>query len=651
MKKSFYITTPIYYPSAKLHIGHAYSTTMADCITRYKKMCGYDTFFLTGSDEHGMKIQRSAEKNGQTPKEYVDGIVATFQQLWKRLDIENDSFIRTTDKKHFKSVQDIFTLIYKKGDIYKSSYSGHYCTSCETYFTELQLHENYTCPDCGKPTEIIEEESYFFKMSNYQDKLLEYINTHPDFIQPKSRRNEMINFIKQGLEDLSISRTSFDWGIPVPIDDKHVIYVWFDALTNYISALNWSENDKTLFEKFWPADIHLVGKDIARFHCIIWPCMLLSAGLPLPKQIFSHGWLLIDGGKMSKSKGNVVDPNILIDRYGSDALRYYLLSDIVLGQDGNYSEEELIKCINVDLANDYGNLVSRTIAMIDKYLDGKIVKTDKSFNQFDKDLKQVALETADIVGEYLECLDFAKAIEGIKKLISRANKYIDETTPWIIAKNLEKKPELECILYSLAEVIRISTTLFMPFMPKLSQRVSEQLGYCFKNATWDLAKTWGIIPNQTSISKKDPLFPRIDKDNFIQLTEKPSLEEFSNSSIKTSSIKLIKSDINFEDFEKLDIRVALVKKCELVEKADKLLKFTLDIGVEERIVLSGIREFYSDPNYFIGKKVILLANLKPRKIRGITSEGMILSVANSNDSVLETLLVSNDQISPGDSIS
>ena len=614
-------------------------------------MCGYDTFFLTGSDEHGMKIQRSAEKNGQTPKEYVDGIVATFQQLWKRLDIENDSFIRTTDKKHFKSVQDIFTLIYKKGDIYKSSYSGHYCTSCETYFTELQLHENYTCPDCGKPTEIIEEESYFFKMSNYQDKLLEYINTHPDFIQPKSRRNEMINFIKQGLEDLSISRTSFDWGIPVPIDDKHVIYVWFDALTNYISALNWSENDKTLFEKFWPADIHLVGKDIARFHCIIWPCMLLSAGLPLPKQIFSHGWLLIDGGKMSKSKGNVVDPNILIDRYGSDALRYYLLSDIVLGQDGNYSEEELIKCINVDLANDYGNLVSRTIGMIDKYLDGKIVKTDKSFNQFDKDLKQVALETADIVGEYLECLDFAKAIEGIKKLISRANKYIDETTPWIIAKNLEKKPELECILYSLAEVIRISTTLFMPFMPKLSQRVSEQLGYCFKNATWDLAKTWGIIPNQTSISKKDSLFPRIDKDNFIQLTEKLSLEEFSNSSIKTSSIKLIKSDINFEDFEKLDIRVALVKKCELVEKADKLLKFTLDIGVEERIVLSGIREFYSDPNYFIGKKVILLANLKPRKIRGITSEGMILSVANSNDSVLETLLVSNDQISPGDSIS
>ena len=488
-------------------------------------------------------------------------------------------------------------------------------------------------------------------MSNYQDKLLEHINNHPDFIQPKSRRNEMINFIKQGLEDLSISRTSFNWGIPVPIDENHVIYVWFDALTNYISALNWSENDKALFEKFWPADIHLVGKDIARFHCIIWPCMLLSAGIPLPKQIFSHGWLLIDGGKMSKSKGNVVDPNILIDRYGSDALRYYLLSDIVLGQDGNYSEEELIKCINVDLANDYGNLVSRTIAMIDKYLDGKIVKTDKSFNQFDKDLKQIALETADIVGEYLECLDFAKAIESIKKLISRANKYIDETTPWIIAKNLEKKPELECILYSLAEVIRISTTLFMPFMPKLPQRVSEQLGYCFKNATWDTAKTWGIIPNQTLITKKDPLFPRIDKDNFIQLTEKLSSEEFSSSSIEISSIKPIKSDINFEDFEKLDIRVALVKKCELVEKADKLLKFTLDLGLEERIVLSGIREFYSDPNYFIGKKVVLLANLKPRKIRGITSEGMILSVANSNDSILETLLVNHDKLSPGDLIS
>lgn len=651
MKKTFYITTPIYYPSARLHIGHAYSTTMADCITRYKKMCGYDTFLLTGSDEHGMKIQRSAEKNQQSPKEYVDQIVATFQQLWKRLDIDNDSFIRTTDKKHFESVQKIFTIIYNKGDIYKSSYSGHYCTSCETYFTELQLNENYTCPDCGKITEIIEEESYFFKMSNYQEKLLDYINNHPDFIQPKSRRNEMINFIKRGLEDLSISRTSFDWGIPVPIDENHVIYVWFDALTNYISALNWSESDKALFEKFWPADVHLVGKDIARFHCIIWPCMLLSAGLPLPKQIFSHGWLLIDGGKMSKSKGNVVDPNLLIDKYGSDALRYYLLSDIVLGQDGNYSEEELIKCINVDLANDYGNLVSRTIAMIDKYLNGKITKTNQLFNQFDRELKQLALDTANIVGEYLEQLDFAKAIETIKKLISRANKYIDETTPWIVAKDLQRKHELECILYSLAEVIRITTTLFMPFMPKLPQRVSEQLGYCFDNTTWDSAKIWGVIPNQTLTNKKGPLFPRIEKDDAVQLIENLSSKESVYSSKEPLSIEPIKSDISFEDFKKLDIRAALVKKCEFVEKADKLLKFTLDIGLEERVVLSGIREYYPDPSYFIGKKVILLANLKPRKIRGIISEGMILSVANFDESVLETLLINNSQISPGNSIS
>ena len=651
MKKTFYITTPIYYPSARLHVGHAYSTTMADCITRYKKMCGYDTFFLTGSDEHGMKIQRSAEKNQQTPKEYVDQIVATFQKLWKRLDIYNDSFIRTTDKKQFESVQKIFTIIYNKGDIYKASYSGHYCTSCETYFTELQLNENYTCPDCGKITEIIEEESYFFKMSNYQEKLLDYINNHPDFIQPKSRRNEMINFIKQGLEDLSISRTSFDWGIPVPIDENHVIYVWFDALTNYISALNWSESDKALFEKFWPADVHLVGKDIARFHCIIWPCMLLSAGLPLPKQIFSHGWLLIDGGKMSKSKGNVVDPNLLIDKYGSDALRYYLLSDIVLGQDGNYSEEELIKCINVDLANDYGNLVSRTIAMIDKYLNGKITKTNQLFNQFDRELKQLALDTANIVGEYLEQLDFAKAIETIKKLISRANKYIDETTPWIVAKDLQRKHELECILYSLAEVIRITTTLFMPFMPKLPQRVSEQLGYCFDNTTWDSAKIWGVIPNQTLTNKKGPLFPRIEKGDAVQLIENLSSKESVYSSKEPLSIEPIKSDISFEDFKKLDIRAALVKKCEFVEKADKLLKFTLDIGLEERVVLSGIRGYYPDPSYFIGKKVILLANLKPRKIRGIISEGMILSVANFDESVLETLLINNSQISPGNSIS
>lgn len=645
MTKNFYITTPIYYPSANLHIGHAYSTTMADCMSRYKKMCGYKTYFLTGSDEHGMKIQRSAEAHGLSPKAYVDEIVAGFKSLWEKLDIENDDFIRTTDKRHYKAVQKIFKMIYEKGDIYHASYSGHYCTSCETYFTERQLNEGNTCPDCGKPTEIIAEESYFFKMSAYQDKLLEYIEAHPDFIKPESRRNEMINFIKQGLDDLSISRTSFDWGIPVPIDERHVIYVWFDALTNYISALNWAEEDSSLYQKFWPANIHLVGKDIARFHCIIWPCILLSAGLPLPKQVFGHGWLLIDGGKMSKSKGNVVDPNTLIEKYGSDAIRYYLLSDVTTGQDGNYSEEALVNRINIDLANDYGNLLSRTVAMIDKYFDGHIPNSETK-TPFDEALESLAKETGKIAAGHLDKLDFPKALESIWKLITRANKYIDETTPWLLAKDETKKEELKSVLYHLAEVLRIVTTLLMPFMPKLAPRVKEQLGYDFTNATWAMGETWGLLKEGTKVYKKEALFPRIDLKTLE--TDEEIKEETKEA--PASSLSPLKENIEYDDFQKLDLRVALVKNCEYVEKADKLLKFTLDIGLEERTVLSGIRSFYPDPSVFIGKRVLLLANLKPRKIRGIMSEGMILSAAEDDDSLLETLLVTKD-ITPGSLIS
>lgn len=643
MTKNFYITTPIYYPSAKLHIGHAYSTTMADCMTRYKKMCGYETYFLTGSDEHGMKIQRSAEANGLTPKAYVDEIVQGFKNLWTALDISNDDFIRTTDIRHYKAVEKIFKIIYDKGDIYHSSYSGHYCTSCEAYFTERQLNEGHTCPDCGKATEIIEEESYFFKMSAYQDKLLEYIKAHPDFIKPESRRNEMINFIKQGLDDLSISRTSFDWGIPVPINDKHVIYVWFDALTNYISALNWAEENDALYQKFWPADIHLVGKDIARFHCVIWPCILLSAGLPLPKQVFGHGWLLIDGGKMSKSKGNVVDPNVLIEKYGSDAIRYYLLSDITAGQDRNYSEEALVNRINIDLANDYGNLLSRTVAMIDKYFNGLIPKT-KTKTDYDLDLEKTAKECGKIAANYLEQLDFPKALESIWKLITRANKYIDETTPWVLAKDEANKELLKSVMYHLAESLRIATTLLMPFMPKLASRVSEQLGYDFTGATWEMGESWGLLEEGTKVCKKEALFPRVD------LATLKIPEESSEEVSKKPGHTPLKESIEYDDFQKLDIRVALVKNCEYVEKADKLLKFTLDIGLEERTVLSGIRSFYPDPNVFIGKKVLLLANLKPRKIRGIMSEGMILSAAEDDDSLLETLLVTKE-LTPGSIIS
>ena len=636
-KKTFYITTPIYYPSANLHIGHAYCTVMADTMTRYKKMQGYETYFLTGSDEHGQKIERVAKAEGVTPIEYTDKIVATFQDLWKRLLISNDDFIRTTQPRHIEIVQKIFQTIYEKGDIYKSEYEGHYCTPCETFFTERQL-EDGNCPDCGRPTELIKEESYFFKMSKYQDQLLQYIDEHPDFIQPVTRRNEMINFIKQGLEDLCISRTTFDWGIPVPINEKHVIYVWFDALTNYISALGYGTDHDDLYQKFWPADIHLVGKDIARFHAIIWPCILMAAELPLPKQIFGHGWVLLDSGKMSKSKGNVVDPNVLLDKYGVDAIRYFLLREISTGSDGTYSEEALVKRINTDLANDFGNLVSRTVAMIDKYFGG-VVPAPAETTALDEELKALAVSVGAEAAACLEKLDFPNALAAIWKLISRANKYIDETAPWVLAKDESKLPQLGTVMYHLMETIRISSVLLAPFMPLLPGKVSEQIGQDLTACTWAEGCTWGLTTAGNQVVKKDAIFPRIDLKTLEQPAPAPAPVEEAKAEPEQP---VGKAEIQYDDFDKLDLRVVEVLACSKVEKADKLLQFQLKMGDEIRTVVSGIAKFYENPEELIGKKLVLVANLAPKKIRGIMSHGMLLSAAMEDDSMLEVLQVTKD---------
>ena len=640
-KNTFYITTPIYYPSDNLHIGHAYTTVAADTMARYKRMQGYDVRFLTGSDEHGQKIERKAKSVGKEPLEYVDGIVAGFKNLWKAMLIEYDDFIRTSEERHIKVVQDIFRKIYDKGDIYKSEYEGWYCTPCETHFTERQLGENKTCPDCGRPVEIVKEESYFFKMSKYADRWLKFIEENPDFIQPVTRRNEMVNFVKQGLEDLCVSRTTFDWGIPVPINDKHVIYVWFDALTNYISALGYGTEDDSLFKEYWPADVHLVGKDIVRFHTIIWPIVLMAAGIELPKAVFGHGWVLLAEGKMSKSKGNVVDPLVLVDKYGVDAIRYFLMREVPFGLDGYYSEEALVTRINTDLANDFGNLLSRTTAMINKFLGGTVAAPGEG-TEFDEELISLSQATPAQVEELLDKLEFSNALVAIGKMVNKANKYMDDAAPWALNKDPQGREKLGTVLYNLAEVIRLAAIMYTPFMPTMPQKVWAQLGISQAGEihTWESLK-WGLFPTGTSINRSEPIFPRIDIKELEKqeevVSETQPKQEVSQAP-EVPEFEPILPEITIEDFAKIDFRVAEVVSCEKVKKADKLLKLSVRVGNEVRTIVSGIAKHYN-PDEMAGKKVVLVANLKPAKLRGIESYGMLL--AASHGGKLEVLTLDN----------
>ena len=643
-KKPYYITTPIYYPSAKLHIGHTYCTSIADTIARFKRRAGYDVRFLTGSDEHGQKIQRMAESMGITPLEYTTQIVDGFKHLWEKLNISHDDFIRTTDERHIKYCQHLFQKAFDNGDIYKSSYEGLYCVPCETFWPESKLGPEKTCPDCGRPLEVVQEESYFFRMNKYADQWFKFIEENPDFIQPESRRNEMIQFVKQGLEDLAVSRTSFNWGIPVPFDSKHVMYVWFDALINYISALNPLDENSDLFETYWPADLHLVGKEIVRFHTIIWPIMLMSLGLPLPKKVYGHGWLVVDGTKMSKSLGNVIDPIPLIETYGSDALRYFLVNEVHLGNDGNFSLPNFITKINADLSNDLGNLLNRTIAMIEKYHGGIITQYEPT-EDVDKDLIALAEQTVKDYEQLMEDMQYNKAFKAVWAFIGRTNKYIDETMPWVLAKGANEgdAERLEAVMYHLAESLRIIAVLVDPVIPTGAPKIWEQLGLQgFAQAMLDDVRIFGALPTGTKVVKGDPIYPRFEIPEMVDVVPETT-EEVVEESVDTSNIPPIKEAIEYDDFAKLDLRVAKVLTCEAVKKSKKLLLFTLDLGIETRTVVSGISQFYK-PEDLIGKKVIYLANLAPKKIMGHMSEGMILSASNEENQLEVTNI---ESLTPG----
>ncbi len=642
-KKPFFISTPIYYPSDKLHIGHAYCTTIADAVARFQRLAGRDVFFLTGSDEHGQKIQRKAAENGKSPIQYVDGIVASFQLLWQKLGISNDDFIRTTETRHHEVVQAIFQKIYDQGDIYKAAYEGWYCTPCETFWLERQLKDG-NCPDCGRPVERVQEESYFFRMSKYQDRLLKHIEEHPEFIQPVSRRNEMINFIKQGLEDLCVSRTTFDWGIPVPFDRKHVVYVWFDALTNYITAAGYL-HDKEKFSRYWPADIHLVGKEIVRFHSIIWPIILMALDVELPKKVYGHGWLVVEGDKMSKSKGNVVDPMLLIEEFGADAIRYFLLREINLGQDGNFSREALIKRINSDLANDLGNLLHRTLNMLQRY-NGGVLGEIAEATEADAELLQMLEKIAPRYSAMMESMDINGAIKAIWQLISRANKYIDETEPWILAKDPAKAARLNTVLYHLLEVLAAVSVLVEPYMPVTAKRMRNQLGLQEEIAAGALetmggAGTGNIRPGHRT-GKPEPIFPRIEeKDEEAVTVEKNGAAQTTPASgTETAPVVEKMAEVSIDDFAKLDLRTAVVISAEKVEKTDKLLKLTVDLGTEQRNIVSGISQFYT-PEDMVGRTVIVIANLKPAKIRGIESHGMLLAASDADRTTLSLVTAPN----------
>lgn len=636
--KKFYITTPIYYPSDNLHIGHAYCSVMADTMARYKRIQGYDVMFLTGTDEHGQKIEEKAKAAGITPKQYVDHVVSGIKDLWKLMDISYDKFIRTTDDYHEKAVQKIFKQLYDQGDIYKGSYEGWYCTPCESFWTETQLVDG-KCPDCGREVRRTSEEAYFFRLSKYQDQLIKLFEEHPEFLEPASRRNEMLNnFIKPGLEDLCVSRTSFTWGVPVTFDPKHIVYVWVDALSNYITALGYGSEDDSLYQKYWPADIHLVGKEIVRFHTIIWPAMLMALNLPLPKKVLGHGWLILEGGKMSKSKGNVVDPVVLCERYGVDAIRYFLLRDIPFGSDGTFSNEALITRINSDLANDLGNLVSRTVAMVNKYFGGTI-PTERTAGEFDDDLIAIATATKAKVEAYADEMQFSSALTELWALISRTNKYIDETAPWVLAKDEANRARLAAVMYNLCEAIRIISILVSPFLPHTAPKIQAQLGAPADVLSWEQAGEWGLLPDGFSVQKGEIIFPRIDIAKELaelEAQQKAAREAKEQAQRKAEGI----AQISIDDFAKVELRVAEVKDCEPVKRAKKLLKLTLDDGSgAPRTVASGIAQWYK-PEDLIGHKVVLVANLKPAVLCGVESQGMILAADCAKDDV-KVLFVDN----------